>query len=71
MAKITIDLYCPLCEKVHSLEVDEDKYLQYQMLNRDCIQNIWPDASLIYREKIKSGYCDECQELLFSQPDEY
>ncbi len=70
MAKIYIVLHCPLCDKEHNLEVDEDKYLQYQMLNRPCIQDIWPDESIPYREKIKSGYCDECQELMFARPDD-
>ena len=59
-----LDKRCPMCGGVHFMEVDEEKLYEYEF-TRALIQEVFPDLNPHEREFIKTGYCPECQELLF------
>lgn len=61
---MTITRECVICEKRHSMNVSDDAYKK--LLNGvDLIQNLLPDLNPMEREFVKSGYCPQCQQLLF------
>jgi len=55
---------CPLCGKANSMPVDIEKYDRY-MNGTELIQRVFPELNPIEREFIKTGYCVECQKMLF------
>ena len=59
-----IDRTCPMCGETHYIEVNEDKYYEYEF-SRALIQDVFPELNPHEREFIKTGYCPKCQELLF------
>lgn len=69
-AKESIYRLCPMCGRITSIEVDErilpmiDRYQQ----GIGYIQDIPLSAN--EREFIKTGYCMECQAILFAPFDE-
>ena len=64
MSKITLVKSCPICNKISYLAVDANKYSDYMNKN-DLIQNVFPELNPAQREFIKTGYCSDCQHLLF------
>jgi hypothetical protein len=64
MSKVSIVKICPVCEKVSQLSVDSDKYNQY-MQRKDLIQNVFPELNPAQREFIMTGYCSDCQHIIF------
>lgn len=57
---------CPMCCKT----TERNLPISYQQLYRydhttTPIQNVFPNLSASDREFIKTGYCDECQNILF------
>ena len=58
---------CPMCGKVTKIAVDRVKYFRWQA--GELIQNVWPELPPEKRELIKTGYCMECQAVLFAVPE--
>lgn len=57
---------CPRCKKEYEdKEIDEDKVLIYK-LNRIRIQDLFPNLTVYQREYIITGYCKECQDIIFN-----
>lgn len=57
---------CPMCgavSKVHLNEEDAVAYLKYN--GKKLIQDILPNTHIAIREILLSGYCIDCQNLLF------
>jgi len=63
-------LYSKRCPRCHSFKVfkvtawQKRKYMDTQEL----IQNIFPDMSADDRERLVSGYCPKCWDILFADP---
>ena len=55
---------CPMCGNVHWMRINGKKYETYT-LGGMLIQDAFPELDPFEREFLKSGYCPECQELLF------
>lgn len=60
---------CPMCNKTCMLSLstkDANKVLDYQEGRLSgLIQDLFPNLNPVEREFIKTGYCPDCQELLF------
>lgn len=67
-SKTDVEFVCPMCGKVHYLK-DVPTSLLERIENRretgEYIQDILKDYSKFDREKFITGYCDQCQEMLF------
>lgn len=66
---IEVPFKCPMCGKEHSMmlfESDFDRYMQERSEGKP-ISLIFPDMSLKDREKFITGYCDDCQDLIFGK----
>ena len=57
---------CPMCGEYHFIELTEemDEGLQ-RYFEGEYIQDALPMLNPMEREFIKTGYCPECQKLLF------
>lgn len=55
---------CPMCGNTHYMEADDEKYFKYAY-GGALVQDAFPEMPPTEREFIISGYCPECQELLF------
>lgn len=69
---INVEFECPICGITHYLHhVEIDKYTRF--INRrdtgEYIQDIFPDMSNKDREKFLTGYCDDCQDLIFGRKE--
>lgn len=62
-----IAMECPMCGKVHKININEDQSERYERYLRKegLIQDLLPEFNPVEREFIKSGYCPKCQEMLF------
>lgn len=57
---------CPMCRNHHTKEFDISAEQLHKLNTRaDLIQNIFPNLAPREREFLKTGYCYDCQELLF------
>ncbi len=58
---------CPMCGTSNTLEVnrEEAEMIARYGSGRQLIQDALPQFNAGEREFIKTGYCGECQELLF------
>lgn len=68
---MTITKRCPMCNKVTHLEVLDDIYQPFVTRYEagfGYLQDIPLPAN--QREFIKTGYCMECQEMLFAEPED-
>lgn len=54
---------CPMCSKVCEITVDADSYNKYKQ--GAFIQDAFANLNPAEREFIKTGYCLDCQEILF------
>lgn len=65
---INIEFTCPICGKTHYLH-NVPKSLVERFQNRHAtgehVQDIFKGYSPVDREKFLTGYCDECQKLIF------
>lgn len=62
---------CPMCGKYFEKELNVTREQMQRYYNReDLIQNIFPDLTPSEREFIKTGYCDNCQSMLFGGFDD-
>ena len=55
---------CPICGKEHAIEVDTIS-LHLWMQKELLLQDAFPEFNPLEREFVKSGYCPECQALMF------
>lgn len=53
---------CPMCGRHGYMMADEDRV---DMIGLVLIQNLFPELNPVEREFLKTGYCPECQKLLF------
>ena len=58
-----INNVCPMCGKAHTMNVDDESYFRY--IDGALIQDAFPEYNPMEREFVKSGYCPQCQSLLF------
>ncbi len=63
----TITKLCPMCGNLSRLELNEDEARAYSTYyrGRDLIQNKLPSLNRVERELLLTGYCPECQKILF------
>lgn len=65
--KISLELRCPICDAVYFInDVDLDRYHRWQK-GHECIQNVFPMMSIVDREKLITGMCDNCQDSFYKQ----
>ena len=57
---------CPMCGTTKAMRIKYEVYEEIMERNRP-IQDIVPDFNPTEREFLISGYCPDCQELLFGQ----
>ena len=70
MEKITVKFVCPMCGKIHYLrDVDLEKFLKYQN-GEGLVQDLFPELNTTDREKLITGYCEECQDTIFAEVEE-
>lgn len=62
---------CPMCGTIHEkkLDITEAQLFKYEN-SMALIQDVFPNLNPAEREFIKTGYCDECQNLLFNCEEE-
>lgn len=70
--KVEIDRQCPMCGNINTkeFEVDDEKWTHFCCYGTKLIQEYFPDLSANEREFIKTGYCDNCQKILFAAPED-
>ena len=66
---VEMEFECPMCHKQHSIMLFEQDALDYhtKRANGYHIQDIFPDMSPRDREKFLTGYCDDCQKMIFGE----
>lgn len=57
---------CPICKKEVTMEVDEQKFHEYE--GGENIQNVFGDKDKFFREWLISGMCYDCSSKLFNAP---
>ena len=64
---LSITKNCPMCSKDYTLVLSDAEAKQYMnyMCGDSLIQEALPEFNPAEREFIKSGYCEDCQKLLF------
>lgn len=60
--KIKAIRICPICRSQSYMSVDRDKA---DMIGLIPIQDLFPELNAVEREFLKTGYCTECQHMLF------
>lgn len=72
MEKIRIETHCPVCGRVHFVEVDKDKeQLAHMVVNRQIhAQDAFPEMSPSERELLISGIDDYCWNALFGEEED-
>ena len=63
---------CPMCGEIHFVKLTDVEYDQYKkyIAYGSLIQNALSNTSPTVREFLKTGYCPECQELLFGKSEQ-
>ena len=58
---------CPMCGEIHTMTLNDDEYSRYEvyMTGHGLLQDMFPDLNPMEREFLKTGYCKNCQSLLF------
>lgn len=60
---ISLEMVCPFCGQVHSVEVLATSYVAYKA--GELAQNAFPYLSKVEREQIISHICIDCQADIF------
>ena len=55
---------CNMCGNTYYIELTDKEYEDFINKN-DLIQNIFPNFNPTEREFLKTGYCPDCQAMLF------
>ena len=63
----TIEKTCPMCGVTCSMSMTEEllKSLEEYLSTDRLIQNCFPTLNPMEREFIKTGYCPDCQKIIF------
>ena len=64
-----VDVVCPFCHKTTTVQVVGEDFYAWRFEGA-LIQNAMPYLPANVRETLISGLCDECQEKMFSFPEE-
>ena len=59
---------CPFCGTEHEVLVDFDSYVNW--LGGELIQVAMPYLTPTEREQLISGFCIDCQDMIFGDEDE-
>lgn len=63
---VFITTKCPLCGEINEVEVTLDEADEYRRKGNDYhIQDIFPDMIPSEREKLITGFCNDCQKRIF------
>lgn len=64
---VNVEFECPMCGVSHCIQISREDFVRYMELRKKKvpIQEIFPKMSQVDREKFLSGYCDDCQKLIF------
>lgn len=68
MEKIMIGNRCPMCQKMHGVEVNKSDYDAWQ--DGMSIQRAFPYLDAYQREIIQTGMCQPCWDKLWGGPEE-
>lgn len=63
MRNLTVEISCPICGCVHTVEVDEVDFIAWQ--EGELAQRAFPYLSATEREQLISQFCPQCQESIF------
>ena len=71
--EVTICTICPNCDRVNGVQVNESDYIAWQ--DGELTQIAFPYLSAEDREKLISGFCEDCWDAMFGgaevdDPDE-
>lgn len=66
--EVTICTICPNCDRVNGVQVNESDYIAWQ--DGELTQIAFPYLSAEDREKLISGFCEDCWDALFGGEDE-
>ena len=69
-SKASIYMTCPMCSEINYINfetLDEIKRYDKYKNGEGLIQDIFPEFTPFEREFIKTGYCVDCQCLLFAK----
>lgn len=66
-----VERECPMCGSAWRMELGDDELRRYEeyLEGWGFIQELLPDLNRCEREFLKSGYCAECQKMLFGNGD--
>lgn len=62
-----LEKQCPMCEGIHKMTLTKDEGLAFERWECEglLIQDCFPSFNPMEREFIKTGYCPDCQSVLF------
>ena len=66
---INLEMVCPFCGQVHSVDVFETSYVMY--MAGELAQNAFPYLSATEREQIISHMCPDCQKDIWGCLNEH
>ena len=66
---INLEMVCPFCKEVHSVDVFETSYVMYMAGAK--VQDVFPYLSATQREQIISHICPDCQEDIWGCLNEH
>ena len=64
MNNVYVNVKCPQCGKISTLEMTNEQYEQY-ISGDSYIQNIFPNWSPAIREMLITGICPDCWNKMF------
>lgn len=62
------EVKCPMCGGWYVMELtreQKEKLTDYRYACGKAIQELFPEFDRVEREFLKTGYCPECQEMIF------
>lgn len=62
--EMLVERVCPMCRKEMAMTVPKEGLVKYSCYGK-LIQEAFPELNLMEREFIKTGYCPDCQKILF------
>ena len=65
MNNVYVNVKCPQCGKISTLEMTKEQYEQYKS-GDNYIQNIFPNWPPAIREMLITGICPDCWNKMFN-----
>ena len=56
---------CPMCGVTLAFGLTDDEYVAFRNKGQRFIQDVLPHFDKVEREFLKTGYCPDCQSLIF------